>query len=295
MPTTDPGSSARPSKAAARRRRRTVLTYVAAGAVLVSGAAVALFQLGGPTVLPGTCEVRHEGAATIPLTTEQAYIGSVIGAVSVERRLPRRAAVIATATGMQESKLRNLDHGDRDSLGVFQQRPSQGWGTPAQLQDPVYATRAFYDHLVKVSGYLDRPLTQVAQDVQKSGFPDAYAKHEPHAEVLARTFTGDAPFTLTCRIDPPSSTSSAADIAEEIDELFGTRARAADGTVTVGTETRRGAAAVAAWGVANASRHGITSVSYDGHTWTRAADATTLRWTADPEAPGSTRTVIRTT
>lgn len=260
----------------------------------MSGAIAGLMQLGGPTVLPGTCEVRAEGGTTIPLTTEQAYIASVIGAVSVERRLPRRAAVIATATAMQESKLRNLDHGDRDSLGVFQQRPSQGWGTPDELQDPVYATREFYRHLVKVRGYLDRPLTQVAQDVQKSGFPDAYAKHEEDAAVLAAAFTGDAPFTATCRLDPPPPTSSSSDIAAEIDELFGTRARTADSTVTVNTDSSRGASSIAAWGVANAARHGITSVSYDGHTWTRASDATTLRWTQDAEAPGSRSAVLRT-
>ena len=282
------------SRDAARRRRRTLITYVAAGAILVSGAVVALFQLGGPTVLPGTCEVRTEGSATIALTTEQAHVASVIGAVSIEQRLPRRAAVIATATAMQESKLRNLDHGDRDSLGVFQQRPSQGWGTPAQLQDPVYATREFYRHLVKVKGYLDRPLTQVAQDVQKSGFPDAYAKHEPDATFIARSFTGDAPFTVTCRLDPPAKATPTADIAAELNELFGTRARAADGAVTVNTDSRRGSAAIASWGVANAARHGITSVSYNGHTWTRDRGASTLRWVQDADAPGDRSATLRT-
>lgn len=294
MPTTDPRKAAPGSRGGAQRRRRTVITYIAAGAILASGAVVALFQLGGPTVLPGTCEVRAQGGATIPLTTEQAHIASVIGAVSLERRLPARAAVIATATAMQESKLRNLDHGDRDSLGVFQQRPSQGWGTPAQLQDPVYATREFYDHLVKVKGYLDRPLTEVAQDVQKSGFPDAYAKHEEDAQVIAGAFTGDAPFTATCRLDPPSGTTSAGQIAAEINDLFGTRARGADGAVTVNTSSARGAAAIASWGVANAARHGITSVSSNGHTWTRASDASTLRWVQDPAAPGARSTTLRT-
>lgn len=270
------------------------MTWVVAGAVLATGAIAALTQLGGPTVLPGTCEVRTEGGGSLPLTTEQAHIASIIGAVSLDDRLPRRAAVIATATAMQESKLRNLDYGDRDSLGVFQQRPSQGWGNPAQLQDPVYATREFYRHLVKVDGYLDRPLTEVAQDVQKSGFPDAYAKHEEDATVIANAFTGDAPFSVTCRLDGPSRSTSASDIAAEVNDLFGTRARGSDGAVRVNTDSPRGASAIASWGVANAARHGITSVSYNGHTWTRASDATTLRWAPDSNAPGTRSATLRT-
>ena len=74
-----------------------------------------------------------------------------------DRGLPERAVVIALATAQQESRLRNLDYGDRDSLGLFQQRPSQGWGTEAQVQDPVYAAGKFYDGLVKVPELGDRP------------------------------------------------------------------------------------------------------------------------------------------
>src|SRR3712207_3574887 len=93
---------------------------------------------------------------------------------------------------MQESRLRNLDYGDRDSLGLFQQRPSQGWGTPGQVQDPVYAAGTFYDHLVTVPGWDSGRLTDVAQAVQRSGFPEAYQKHEGAAvELTAALAHGD--------------------------------------------------------------------------------------------------------
>jgi hypothetical protein len=99
---------------------------------------------------------------------------------------------------MQESKLLNLPDGDRDSIGLFQQRPSQGWGTPAQIRDPVYASNAFYDVLVKVEGYESLPITKAAQTVQRSAFPSAYADHEPEARILASALTGYSPAGLSC-------------------------------------------------------------------------------------------------
>jgi hypothetical protein len=91
------------------------------------------------------------------------------------------AVVIALATAQQESGLRNLDYGDRDSLGLFQQRPSMNWGTPAQVQDPEYAAGQFYDRLVGVQGWNTRRLTEVAQTVQRSAYPEAYQRHEAMA------------------------------------------------------------------------------------------------------------------
>lgn len=91
---------------------------------------------------------------------------------------------VALATALQESDLKNLSGGDRDSLGLFQQRPSQGWGTPAQIMDPVYASTSFYTHLLAVPGWQQLTLTQATQAVQKSGHPDAYAKWQPLATAL---------------------------------------------------------------------------------------------------------------
>lgn len=296
MSTAKRSSTSRRRGPAARAHRRSRIAGAVAVAVLVGGGLAALVRFGDTAVLPGACRVVGTGAGVSPvrLSSEQAHIASVIGGVVVQRKLPTRAAVIGMGTAMQESKLRNLDHGDRDSLGVFQQRPSQGWGTPEQLQDPLYATRAFYDHLVKVPRYTERPLTEVAQDVQRSGFPDAYAKHEPEAVTLAEAFVGDAPHTVTCRLGPTDTTSDPAVVAQQLDTLFGTATRVEGATLTVNTQSVRGAAAIGAWGVAHAQLYGITSVSNDGRTWSRTGDGDSLVWTDDPESgSGPKRTVIR--
>jgi hypothetical protein len=113
---------------------------------------------------------------------EQIRNAAIIINVGSELKLPPRAWVIAVATAMQESRLSNLGHlgarNDHDSLGLFQQRPSAGWGTPAQVQDPVYASRKFYEKLQTVQGWEKMPLTRAAQRVQRSAYPNAYAKHE---------------------------------------------------------------------------------------------------------------------
>jgi cell wall-associated NlpC family hydrolase len=111
--------------------------------------------------------------------------------------LPQRAAVIAEATSLQESTLLDLPSGTSDSLGPFQQRPSMGWGTPAQIMQPAYAATQFYTALVKVPGWQTLPLTDAAQDVQHSAYPGAYAKLEPLGDALAATFSGQGSSCLT--------------------------------------------------------------------------------------------------
>lgn len=126
-----------------------------------------------------------------PIGAEQMDIARTIVDVTQQRRLPRRAAVIAVATAKVESGLRNLGHGDRDSLGVFQQRPSQGWGTPAQLLNPVYATATFLDALLAVPGWDTLPPGRAEQAVQRSAAPDRYAPQEPAAvEIVGKFWTG---------------------------------------------------------------------------------------------------------
>ncbi len=110
-----------------------------------------------------------------------------IVAVGREMGAPERAWVIALATAMQESSLRNLDHGDRDSLGAFQQRPSMGWGTPAEVTDLRHATRTFYDRLLALPGWDSMPLTEAAQAVQRSAHPNAYARWEDIARAVVAT------------------------------------------------------------------------------------------------------------
>ncbi|GAB7185625.1 hypothetical protein ATKI12_5456 [Kitasatospora sp. Ki12] len=125
----------------------------------------------------------------LDLPSVQIPMAKTIAATGIALQVPPRGQVIAIATAMQESRLRNLAGGDRDSLGLFQQRPSMGWGSPSQLQDPVYASTAFYKELLKVPGWQDKPLTVAAQAVQKSGFPDAYAQWEPLATALQQAIT----------------------------------------------------------------------------------------------------------
>jgi hypothetical protein len=121
----------------------------------------------------------------IDLSKEQKANAKAIVAATKKAGMDERAAVIAVGTALQESKLENLGHlGDRndhDSLGLFQQRPSSGWGSPKQLTDPEYATTAFLKGLKQVDGWQDLPLTKAAQKVQVSAYPFAYAQWEKQA------------------------------------------------------------------------------------------------------------------
>jgi hypothetical protein len=127
-------------------------------------------------------------------SSEQVKNAAIIIKVGQDLGIPVRGWVIAVATAMQESRLTNLGHlgdqNDHDSLGLFQQRPSSGWGTPEQVTDPVYASTKFYEKLQTIDNWETLPLTVAAQRVQISAFPDAYAKHEPTATKIVDTLTG---------------------------------------------------------------------------------------------------------
>ncbi|MET8149114.1 hypothetical protein [Actinoplanes sp. NPDC005259] len=131
--------------------------------------------------------VQVEGRQPIGrFNPEQVGQVSTIVAVGARKGVPIRGWIIAVATAIQESDLRNLPGGADDSIGLFQQRPSQGWGTPAQLRDPTYATEKFYDKLATITGWQTMPLTEAAQAVQRSAYPDAYAKWENDATSLVQ-------------------------------------------------------------------------------------------------------------
>ena len=180
-------------------RVRVVLVLLAG--LALTATAVVLVRLGaGPLPDPEGCEAEV-GGVRVQLTLTQAENASLIAAVAVRRGLPARAVSIALATAFQESKLRNLEYGDRDSVGLFQQRPSQGWGTREQLLDPLYATNAFYDELVTIEGYEDMRITEAAQRVQRSGYPEAYEEHAEGARALASALTGWSPARFSCVTD----------------------------------------------------------------------------------------------
>jgi hypothetical protein len=236
-------------------------------------------------------------AGTFTLDPEQTANAALIAGIAEQRGLPPRAVTIALATAMQESKLRNLDYGDRDSLGLFQQRPSQGWGTAAQIMDPVHATKKFYSALTKIPGYETMDIGAAAQEVQRSGYPSAYAAHVAAARSFASALTGNSPAALTCQLKETTGPGGAtASVKTRAKRDLGTFAAvtvtsaatgsqtAADaaGQVTLEAAGQAGGWAVAAWAVAAASDLKVDRVELAGWTWTRA-DAAWVKDT-DPSA-----------
>ncbi len=293
MPTTEPRR-----RDAARRARPLVV--IAALAALGLGAGL-LFRLGaGPLPDPEGCTATV-GDVTADLSPTQAENATLISAIAVRRGLPARAASIALATAFQESKLVNLRSGDRDSVGLFQQRPSQGWGTRKEILDPTYAINAFYDALVRVDGYQDMRITEAAQAVQRSGFPEAYEQHAAGARALASALTGYSDAAFSCVVAQPTGdveqaggdglTARAARVRDDLERAFGDLALGgfAPGGVTSGhmkgsthyegravdvfvrpvsAANRRTGWAIASYLVAHAGRLDIGNVIFDGRIWT---------------------------
>ncbi|MGL5862871.1 MAG: M23 family metallopeptidase [Phycicoccus sp.] len=182
-----------------RRRLAGLIVMGAVGSWLVVLMLVAAVA-GTSTVQPAaasTC-VNTSTGVTPGLAADQAPNARVIVTIGQSLGVPVKGLVIAVATALQESELRNVNHGDRDSLGLFQQRPSTGWGTPSQVMDPRLAALAFYGRATHTAnrGLLDiprwqtMPVTVAAQAVQGSGFPDAYAKWEAQAVAIVSDLTG---------------------------------------------------------------------------------------------------------
>jgi hypothetical protein len=144
-----------------------------------------------PGAIPG-------GQEKIKISDEQLTNVREIVKAGKTMNLPPRAQVIAVATAMQESKLHNIGNlgaaNDHDSEGLFQQRPSSGWGTSEQITNPAYATTAFLKGLKQVHGWQTMPLTDAAQKVQVSAYPDAYAQWEKQAGELVDAFYGHGPY-----------------------------------------------------------------------------------------------------
>ncbi|WP_425426495.1 hypothetical protein [Amycolatopsis australiensis] len=246
-----------------------VALFLGAVVVLTAGIVVAVVLTRSPVRTPG-CTVALPGQGAYTFTPEQANNAATIAAVGTKLGLPPHAATVALATALQESKLRNLEGGDRDSVGLFQQRPSQGWGTVAQLRDPVYAATAFYEKLDKLPGWEAMPITEAAQAIQRSGVPGAYAQWEPQSRALAAAFTGQVPAALTCR---NLTLAAPADVA-------------AAATGELGTARLSGAHPAgegwtyASWLVGRAEALGVDKVSFAGQTWTAESGA----WAQDSAA-----------
>ena len=265
------------------------LRWVLIAGLVAAGVLVATVVRDREPVRSEYC-VAEVGDTRAQIDIEQARWTTLMAAISQRRGLPPRATTIAIATAFQESKIHNIDYGDRDSVGLFQQRPSQGWGTREQVLDPPHAIGRFYDGLVKVKGYGSMSITEAAQRVQRSAHPGAYAEHEDYARALASSLRGYSPAAFSCRINPTAGGRAGA-VADDVVAAFG------DIPIEVGNRSVRiplvGRAPdveARGWGLAhysvgNATRLEITSVAFDGLKWT--AQDSPDGWVVVPRAPGT--------
>ena len=253
-----------------------VFTGAAIGAVVATGYFVANNQ---PITHDETCTVTAGGEAYTQ-SAEQANYAALVSAVAAKRGLSTFGSTVGIATAMQESGLRNLDYGDRDSLGLFQQRTSQGWGSEDEILDPYFAARNFYKHLAKVDGWEGMRVTDAAQAVQRSGFPEAYEKHAPEAAAWAAAFRGDEAFAaVNCDLDAVSSPSTAKKFSARLESDWGAGAYTLvvlgrnDRAVLLGITAASGEAsdldAIANWSVGVSEAQAVASVTLGSEQWLR--------------------------
>jgi len=164
------------------------LALFVAFVLLIGAAAVGIAQTVFGAAAPTSCGGTSAVAGYQP---DQMANAAVIVADGQRMNVPEQGWVVAITAALQESGLHNVNHGDRDSLGLFQERPSQGWGTPAQIMDPTYSTTQFYNHLLAVPNWQDMSVNDAAQAVERSAFPTAYAQHEQSARTIVAAIQGD--------------------------------------------------------------------------------------------------------
>lgn len=276
---------------ARRRRRDGARTAVA---LIVSVTLVATLAIVGVKMwhkVKPAARTDAEGchvvvdSETYWLDLEQSENAAIIVAESIRRGLPPRAASIALATAMQESGLRNLDYGDRDSLGLFQQRPSQGWGTAKQVRDPWYASGKFYDELVHVSDWRTGDINDVAQEVQRSGVPDGYRKHVAKAKAWASVLTGQSAQMVSC-VNRSSPAAAASQLAAHTRKGLGTVAtiRATGDTVTIGATSATTLRAAINITMASTNRSRLLEAHAENQVWKHDPQHF-AQWTAIPAQP----------
>ena len=219
-----------------------------------------------------TCTVQADGR--VVLGADQMANAATIAAIGAQRQMPEQAVVVALATAYQESHLKNLAHGDRDSLGLFQQRPSQGWGTAEQIQDPRYAANRFYAALKKVKGWEGMRVTEAAQRVQRSAYPEAYQKWADQSQVLTRALLGHATGAVACTVGPTPAMRGQAAATALIQGLtldWGLPGVASPTDLTglaVSASDSRNGWRYAHWLVSHADDHGVKRVRFGGLEWT---------------------------
>ena len=205
--------------------------------------------------------------------------------------MPSRAVTVAYAAAMQESHLHDLDFGDRDSVGIFQQRPSEGWGPASKLINPVYASTKFFQALARVRGYRRLPVYKAAQAVQRSADGYAYAQYQPVAARLTAAFTGASPRAVWCW--PPGGAAGTAHFTaarRALVQTFGqlpAHSSASPGdapSLLVRASDAAVGWAVAAWLVTHAAQYRLRGVRFAGFQWSASQGS---GWTKDKAAPAS--------
>jgi len=288
-------------------RRRLVLAVViiVVAAIVVAGCgALVIWWIGAesgsapPVPVSPRCVVST-GDGNAQLAIDQAENAAIIAGVAIGRDLAPRAVSIALTTALQESGLRNLDYGDRDSLGLFQQRPSMGWGTEEQVMDPYYSSGKFYDVMVTVPNWDTADIGDVAQAVQRSGFPDAYDKHISRARLLATALSGQTPAAWSC-VSPTSDPPDPASLDNAIAQAYGATITAslvpasdsAPATLTLSATSTSAAWSAAAFAQSWASSTGVSSVQVGSQIW-QASTTVLPSWTDASQSPvGPTHVVV---
>lgn len=268
----------------ARGTRRVGCFAVVVVLVVVAalGAYVYLRQIEqlSPSVFEDRCVVTTQ-ATTVTLSTEQSHNAAIIVGVALKRKLPSRAATVAIATAYQESGIRNLAHGDRDSVGLFQQRPSQNWGSEAQIMDRHYATNRFYDALIKVKDWDTLSINDAAQAVQRSGHPTAYAKHERNARAIAHVLLGETPAAFSC-LDRRTPAGNAGGLRDSLNQTLGVDATIVDpNRLTVRASSSSLGWASAYHAIAMGGTQGAVEAATQGRVWAQGS-ATVPEWGTRP-------------
>jgi hypothetical protein len=252
------------------------------------------------------CTATGADGQSVTIVNDRMANAATIAAVARAKSLPERATTIALATAEQESKIRNLSGGDRDSVGLFQQRPSQGWGTVDQIMDPVYSTGQFFHALLNVRGWETIDVGKAAQAVQRSadGSGESYGQWEEMATVLTTSLDGKTGTAFTCKyndpklaVETPGSnglTPRAAAVGQSLVKQFSANGVGAapqythsdDGlTLRIGSSNGLFAPrAVANWAVASSKNLGVDRVQYADQVWTRSSG----KWqTTSPSTSGT--------
>lgn len=257
-----------------RRARSAGITL--AVVVLLGGGAYFAFRHVAPLLAPTSgCEVKTHGQV-LKLDPGQAGIAATIAGVAQRRAMPAHAVTVAYAAALQESKLQNLEFGDRDSVGVFQQRPSEGWGSTRQLEDPVYATTKFFQALARVPRYRHIPVYKAAQDVQRSADGTAYIQYQQMAAGLTQGFTGHDPRSVWCWYGGKAKgRARLAEASQGLTRAFGPLSvhETGDPRVIVTVPRTAEAWSIASWLVSHAGHYRLRDVRYGRYQWHAAKGA----------------------